>query len=83
MLMGFTIAAKSRRLHFVFAAMALIGLEFDILCNPFAPTVLIHMFMSSHVNSEANRAISSREAGQVELFEFRRFMQATWMLSKT
>ena len=47
--------------------MALIGLEFDVLCNPFAPTLILHWVMSSHGDSHPTPASDPRESDRSEL----------------
>ena len=63
---GFPLRKKNRRLQLVIAITALIGLEFDVLCNPFAPTLILHRLMSSCVDSQQTPADDSWE---FELFD--------------
>ena len=56
--MGLPSSEWCRRLHLVIAIMAAIGLEFDVLCNPFAPTVILH-WLTSFVDSPENQVNDS------------------------
>jgi hypothetical protein len=48
--MSFALRDERRCFRFLIALFAVIGLEFDVLCNPFAPTLILHWLMSSRLN---------------------------------
>ena len=54
--MGLKLTKLNRRLDLVVAVLALVGLEFDVLCNPYAPTLILHRLMSSHRDSHPTPA---------------------------
>lgn len=64
--MGFLARQKSRPFHLIAAVMAAIGLEFDVVCNPFAPTLIIHWIMSSHAVSQTNPTTESWDSDLLE-----------------
>ena len=55
---------NGRRLHLILAVVAAIGLEFDVFCNPFAPTFIIHWIMSS---TDDPREAPATESGEANL----------------
>jgi hypothetical protein len=64
--MGFPSRAKCRHLHLLVAITAAIGLEFDVVCNPYAPTIILH-WLTSHVDSPLSAANDSGPSAPSEI----------------
>jgi hypothetical protein len=67
--MGSPSREKSRRLSFFIAIMAVIGLEFDVLCNPFAPTMILHWLASVHVDPKESALADTYENELIDSIE--------------
>ncbi|AGA29965.1 hypothetical protein Sinac_5844 [Singulisphaera acidiphila DSM 18658] len=51
--MGSFHGKKGRFPHLLIAILAVLGLEFDVLCNPFAPTLILHRILRPFDSQES------------------------------